>query len=169
MPFVRGIKMKKWNERIPEIANLLNPAFCASVIYSVSFEYQKRKGVPMPFVLAYLILPIILHKTTRERIKSQTNMIVWLQKFPDVLINFPKRAKSLVPFANEALEYMLMQNIAVFENGKINIIKTLSKSAMEKSTDDEILECYKKSEHLGRWFAQIGIVENIYAAWGVKP
>jgi hypothetical protein len=161
--------MENWNKRTSEIANLLNPAFCASVIYSVIFEYQKQKGTPMPFVLTYLILPIILHKNTRERMNSRTNMIVWIQKFPDVLINFPRRTRSMIHFTNEAIEYLLLHQIISFGGSDISISKTLSKAAMQKSTDEEILECYNKSEHLGRWFAQIGVEENIYAAWGVKP
>jgi hypothetical protein len=161
--------MKIWNKRTSEIANLFNPAFSASVIYSVVFEYQKQRGEPLPFVLIYLILPIILHKTTRERINSKTNMIVWVRKFPDVLINFSQRARSMTSFANEAIEYLLLNKIVAFNGSNISISRTLSKAAMQKTTDDEILECYKKSEHLGRWFAQVGVEENIYAAWGVKP
>jgi len=161
--------MKYWNERIQEIANLLNPPFCASIIYSVLYEYQKTKGFPMPFVLTYLILPIILHKNTREIINSKTNMIVWIQRNPTVLVGYPQRAKSLVPFTNEALEYLLLQKNVSFEAFGLNVIKPLSKAVMGKTKDSEILECYNKSEHLGRWFAQIGNEENIYTAWGVKP
>jgi hypothetical protein len=96
-------------------------------------------------------------------------MIVWIQKFPDVLINFPQRAKSLASFTNEAIEYLLLHKIVVFGGSNITISKTLSKATMQKTADDEIIDCYKKSEHLGRWFAQVSVEENIYAAWGVKP
>jgi hypothetical protein len=123
----------------------------------------------MPFVLSYLILPIILHKKTRERIDSKTNMIMWIQKYPDVLVDFPKRARSLVFFTNESLEYLLQEKIISLDNSGLNIIKTLSKSYIEKSADKEIVECYNKSKHLGRWFARMNTEENIYAAWGVKP
>jgi len=163
------IKGKHWTERAPEIANLLNPAFCASIIYSVIFEYQKTREHPMPYVLSYLILPIILHKKTRDRINSRINMTMWIQKYPDVLVDFPQRAKSLVLFSNESVEYLLQEKIICLDNFGVNIIKTLSKSSMEKSLDKEILECYNKAEHLGRWFANMKAEENIYAAWGVKP
>jgi len=162
-------RRKRWVERSPEIANLLNPAFCASIIYSVIFEYQKSRKQPMPFVLSYLILPIILHKNTRERINSRTNMTIWIQKHPDVLINFPQRARSLVLFTNESVEYLLQGKIICFDNFGLNINKTLSKSYFKKELDKEILECYNKSEHLGRWFSEMMAEENIYAAWGVKP
>jgi hypothetical protein len=161
--------VKSWNKRTSEIAYLLNPAFSASVIYSVICEYQKQGGKSFPFVLIYLILPIILHKTTRERINSGTNMIVWIQKFPDVLINFPLRARSMISFANEAIEYLLLHKIIILNGSNISISRTLSKASMQKTTDGEMLDCYKKSEHLGRWFARVGVEENIYAAWGVKP
>jgi len=161
--------MKNWNERTQEIANLLNPPFCASIIYSVSHEYQKIKGVPMPYVLVYLILPIVLHRNTREIINSKTNMTVWIQRNPNVLVGYPERAKSLVPFTNEAVEYLLIQKNITLDEFGLSIIKPLSKAAMGKTKDKEILECYNKSEHLGRWFVQTGNEENIYTVWGVKP
>lgn len=66
--------MIPWSKRTPEIANLLNPSFCAILLYSATFEYQKKaKNNSMPFPLLYLVLPIILHKSTRNRVNSRTN------------------------------------------------------------------------------------------------
>jgi hypothetical protein len=161
--------MDIWKKRAPEIGNLLNPFFCSVVIYYTAFEYQKKKGAPMPFTLVYLILPIILHKNTRERINSKTNMIVWLQKYPDVLIGFHERARDLVLFTNEAIEFLIQGEIITLQKAYLNINKILSRSGMKNFDDTETLECFKKAEHLGRWFAQISIEENIYIAWGVKP
>lgn len=161
--------MDAWNKRVPEIAYLLNPAFCSSIIYHVILEYQKKAKRAFPITLVYLILPIILHKVTRERITSRTNMVVWIQKNPDVLIAFPSRAKSLVPFANESVEFLLQQNILEIMHSEISVIKTLSKAKIDSIADREILECFNRAEHVGRWFAQMGAEENIYAVWGVKP
>lgn len=161
--------MDIWKKRVPEIAYLFNPAFCSLVIYHVILEYQRKAKREFPFTLVYLILPIVLHKSTRERINSRTNMVVWIQRYPDVLIGFPSRAKSLVPFANEAVEFLLQQNILEIEHSELSVVKTLSKAKINAITDQEILECYKKAEHVGRWFAQMGAEENIYAVWGVKP
>lgn len=161
--------MDAWNKRVPEIAYLLNPAFCSTAIYHVILEYQKKVKRGFPFTLVYLILPIVLHKSTRERITSRTNMVVWIQKYPDVLIGFPGRAKSLVPFSNESVEFLLQRNILEMVHSELSIVKTLSKTKIDAIADQEILECYKKAEHVGRWFAQMGAEENIYATWGVKP
>lgn len=161
--------MNAWNKRVPEIAYLLNPAFCSLIIYHVILEYQKKSSRDFPITLVYLVLPIILHKSTRERITSKTNMVVWIQKNPDVLIGFPSRAKSLVPFANESIEFLLQKNILEISHSELSVVKTLSKAKINVIADQEILECINKAAHVGRWFAQMGAEENIYAVWGVKP
>lgn len=163
--------MTRWDRRAPEIANLLSPSFCALILYSTIFEYQKKTKDGLPFPLLYLILPMVLHKSTRDRINSRTNMVVWLQRNPDVLVGFYERAKSLVSFTNEAIEFLLFQETCIINNGKAFITKTVSKSHISQyvTSDEEIKDCIQKSENVGRWFFKMHAPENIYAAWGVKP
>ena len=163
--------MVQWDKRSPEVANLLNPAFCAVVLYAAVAEYQKKAKSGVPFPLLYLLLPIVLHQETRNRVNSKTNMVVWLQRYPDALIGFPERARSLVAFTNEAIEYLLHQHIVNVDNGELTVHKTISKAKMDKlaATDPEISNCILKAAHIGRWFYNMRSEENIYAAWGVKP
>lgn len=163
--------MVQWNKRSPEIANLLNPAFCAVILYVTVAEYQKKAKSGMPFPLLYLLLPIVLHQGTRSRINSKTNMVVWLQRNPDALVGFPERARSLVAFTNEAIEYLLLQQTVHVDSGGLVIQKVLSKAKMDKlAADDlEISDCIQKAAHVGRWFYNMRAEENIYAAWGVRP
>lgn len=163
--------MVQWEKRSPEVANLLNPAFCAVILYATVAEYQKKAKSGMPFPLLYLLLPIVLHQGTRIRVNSKTNMVVWLQRNPDALIGFPERARSLVAFTNEAIEYLMHQQIVNVDNGELTVQKTVSKVKMDKlaASDPEISDCIKKAAHVGRWFHNMRSEENIYAAWGVKP
>lgn len=163
--------MVQWDKRAPEIANLLNPSFCAIILYAAIAEYQKKAKDGIPFPLVYLILPVVLHKSTRYRITSKTNMIVWLQRNPDVLVGFPERAKSLVPYTNEAIDFLLFQETCLINNEKICIAKTISQSGLVHymESDEEIKECIQKAGNVGRWFCSMHATENIYAAWGVKP
>lgn len=163
--------MIPWSKRTPEIANLLNPSFCAILLYSAIFEYQKKAKNNMPFSLLYLVMPIVLHKNTRNRVNSRENMVVWLQRNPDVLIGFADRAKSLIGFTNEAIEFLLFQGNCEIIDGGLSIIKTVSKSKIVQyaANDQEIAECIQKTEHVGRWFYNMHAVENIYTALGVKP
>jgi hypothetical protein len=149
--------MIQWNKRAPEVAYLLNPAFCGSIVYATVFEYQKKEREGMSFPLLYLILPIILHQGTRNGVNSKTNMAVWLQRNPNALVDFPKRARNLVAFTNEAIEFLLDQEIVTVVGGKLAILKTLSPSKMDKiaTNDPEIKECIQKAKHVGKWFCKM--------------
>lgn len=164
--------MKRWSERSPEVAYLLNPAFCSVLIYSVVKEYLNESRTGMPFVLVYLTLPLILHKKTRESIESsKTRMITWIQRHPEVLVNFPHRAKSLIDITNESLEFLLSSKIVILRKGKLNIGNHISNTSILKvfSADSEMEDCLKKTKVIGKWFSRMKNEVNIYAAFGVKP
>lgn len=168
--------MLQWKNRTPEVANLINPSFCALLIYLVIFEHQQKKKLELvpsgfPFPLIYLILPITLRKQIREKVTSRTNMLTWLQNNPSVLIGFSNRAKSLVSFTNDAIHFLLSHKKCVIKNGEIFIEDFISKSKITKyaQIDPEIKDCINKSKAIGRWFYNINSMENIYAAWGVRP
>jgi len=158
-------------EHTPEIINLLNPSFCALILYSGILEYQEKAKSGISFPLIYLMLPIILHKSTRTRISSRTNMVIWLQRNPDAMIGFPERARSLASFASEAIEFLLCQQIISIEGECLIIKKPILKSKMDRyvATESEIADCVNKAAHLGRWFYSMRSDESIYAVWGVSP
>jgi hypothetical protein len=99
--------MKRWSERSNEIAYLLNPAFCGRLLYSLINKYNQEANRPLPFVLAYLVLPLLLHKRTRNAIDSRTQMLIWIQRNESLLVSFAERAEELVPITNEAIELLL--------------------------------------------------------------
>ena len=144
------MEMNSWNMRTHEVAFLLNPAFCGRVLYSTIKTYNDKTCRAFPFPLIYLILPLVLHKETRININSRTQLQLWIQRYPQLLIDFPQRARELVPITNESVEFLL-------QTGKIKFV------------DDEISECLKKGEHIAKWFATAGKVETIYIELGVRP
>ena len=162
--------MRKWCERSKEVAYLLNPAFCGRLIYNTVKKYGEVTHRAFPFPLIYLILPLLLHKHTRELINSRTKMLIWLQRYPEITINFARRTKDLIQITNEAIEFLMQtEKIRLTNNGEVEIVitsKTISKS---KFINDEIKECISKSEHVAKWFAGVGKVETIYVSLGVRP
>ncbi len=160
--------MRNWDKRCREIAYLLNPAFCAGIIFETITSYYNEKKQQFPFPLVYLVLPIVLHKKTRESINSRTHMKVFLQRNPECLVGFAERAKDLVVITNESLEFLLKCNIIRFKNGTLEV-QGLLKKKLQNTMDDEIVDCYKKANSIGKWFARNGMVENIYQCWGVRP
>lgn len=75
--------------RTHEVAYLLNPAFCGRILYSTIKTYNEILNRAFPFPLIYLVLPLVLHKQTRINISSRTQLLVWVQKYSQLLIDFP--------------------------------------------------------------------------------
>lgn len=162
--------MKKWNERTKEVAYLLNPAFCGRILYVAIREYENKTNRAIPFPLIYLILPLVLHKATRDKVDSRTKLWRWTQEHPQLLIDFSYRAKDLISITNEALELLLQSNMVHLNlNGELEYSKIEKAFSKTKYTDEEIIDCLKKSEHIARWFAAAGKTENIYVCLGVRP
>lgn len=162
--------MNNWSHRSKEIAYLLNPAFCGRLIYTTVKQYNLKSEKSMPFPLVYLILPLVLHKNTRERISSRTKLLVWVQQNPELLISYAQRAKELIIITNEAVE-LLLQTKMILINDQAELEINLDNRGLSKNKfkDAEIKECLTKSENVGRWFANAGKVETIFIGLGVRP
>lgn len=162
--------MNSWNERIHEVAYLLNPAFCGRLLYSTISTYCTKTQHGFPFPLVYLVLPLVLHKETREKINSQKRLHVWAQQYPQLLLDFPRRASELIPITNEAIELLLQTGeIILTSNAEFEISIRGNNLTTNKYVDAEIKDCLRKCEHIARWFANAGRVENTYIALGVRP
>lgn len=162
--------MKSWNERTHEVAYLLNPAFCGRLLYAAIKEYERKTQHTFPFPLVYLVLPLVLHKQTRTRISSRTQLLQWIQANQHLLIGFARRTKELVVITNEALELLLQSGlIQITASGELSIAKTQRSLSKTRFVDSEISECITKSEHIARWFASTGKIETIYIGLGVRP
>ena len=162
--------MRKWSERSNEVAYLLNPAFCGRLLYNAIRTYNVEAKRALPFPLVYLVLPLVLHKNTRETISSKTQLLVWLQKYEYLLIGFAKRAKQLVPITNETVELLLLSDlISITSAGELEFNATKQALSKTRFADDEVKECIVKSEHIAKWFARAGKSETIYVSLGVRP
>lgn len=161
--------MRNWNQRTREIAYLLNPAFCGRLLYAAIKEYEKKTSHEFPFPLTYLILPLVLHKQTRDAINSRIMLPQWVQTNQQLLIGFGRRAKDLVLITNEALEFLLQTGMIQLSGD--GTISTLPKKGLSKTkfVNSEISQCIMKSENVARWFANTGKVETIYICLGVRP
>lgn len=162
--------MQEWRNRPREIAYLMNPAFCGALISCVIDNYKKESGKSFPFLLIYLILPLVLHKETREKINSRIKMAVWIEMNQPLLIGFARRVRSFVEITNEALDFLLNIKALDLKQGALLETTAVFKQKGIKFLENEELEdCFKKSKHLARWFARSGTVETIYIHWGIRP
>lgn len=160
--------MRRWEERPSEVAYLLNPAFCGEVIRRCIRKYQETSGA-MPYPLVFLVLPIVLHKKTRERVVPRKQMHTWVQENQDVRLGFGDRARQLLRITSEALTFLIQTGaVTIDEHASLTVVKGRRRKVPEQRSG-EIEDCYSKAELVGRWFSRSGTVATIFTMWGVKP
>lgn len=156
-------------------ANLFNPAFCGLLIHEAISGYTSHTGAGMPFALTFCVLPMTLHKSTREalprRLTFGNGLSAWLEANPTAKIGFDKRLSVLQGVTRESLLYLFQGEMLSLNDG--HLLKPTNKktgNVKELLSDSlEIAECISSSKFVGRWLANSGSPQNTYALLGVRP
>jgi hypothetical protein len=165
--------MKTWAGRPTELAYLFNPAFCGWLLREAVEGYTSVKPAGLPLPIAFLILPVVLHRPTRGLVPGAvtTKLHVWLQEHPEVRVNFAERTKELAPFTREALLFLGVRGqLEVSDDGAVTVAGKLGRGKaglLEHS--EEMKESLSKAKFVGRWFASAGSPATVFQIWGVCP
>lgn len=165
--------MTPWAQRPIEEANLLNPAFCCVALTSASIGYMDIDKEGIPFALTFMVLPIVLHKTTRESLPrdTRTSLASWIQANSGAKVQFAKRVVALAPYTKEAILFGCLHDwFLLGSEGRLQ-------SALNESSNDRFIsqlkneakECVKRSRFLGKWFALAGTAKMVMSLWEIKP
>lgn len=162
--------MKAWNQRPFEVRNLFNPAFCGLVLFKALRGYEELDDQGLPFSLALLVLPLCLHKESREALQqgNRSYLLKVVEANPGLLVGFATRATDLMPFALEALG-MLMERgcIHVSDDGRIRTVQGRVRKSDTGTT--ESVACQRVARFLGKEFARIDDRVTVYTTFGVRP
>lgn len=165
--------MKSWTERTREEAHLLNPPFCCVALTSGCAGFSESSGQPLPFALAFMVLPIVLHKHTRESLPrtTRTSVPAWLQGHAEVRIGFHERLMALKPHTREALRYGLVFDwMAMGDSGRIRCVVTSNQIKRTiRLLNGDAQECISRARFLGKWFGTSPSTETLMALWGIRP
>jgi len=162
------------NARPSEITTLLNPAFCAILLYVGISEFHKIQGKGVSYIFPFLFLPLILHKDTREKLprSSNTTLSSWLTNpcTAIVKVGFATRAQSMSPYTKESLLFAAMHEVLeINEDGMLYPLTELKlKSYISKATPD-LLSCIKSAKLCGKLIARAGDMKTVMSLLGVKP
>lgn len=162
--------MKAWSRRPFEIRNLFNPAFCGLVLFRALRAFEDEDARGMPFSLCLLILPLSLQRESRETLAkgNRSYFLKVVTAHPQMLVEFPRRASDMIPFAFEALGLLMQMGVVeVTDQGRLR-----TRPEGVRKTDPgsaETIACQKVARYLGKQFAQIGDTLTIYATLGVRP
>jgi hypothetical protein len=160
-----------WRNRSRDIANIFNPPFCCTILTSSIFYYQKKFPLGMIFPLTYLVLPLVIHKQTRNclPVTIKTSLPMWVEKNSNLLFQLNDHVNDLKPFLMESILFGFHYNWLKVNNGFVKISLTDNKvKSFDSKLKGEVHECFLKSKFLGRWFSNSGNPETILGLFGVK-
>jgi len=164
--------IKNWQERSLITANLLNPAFCGEVIRRTIVSYNdNEKDAKIPFILAFLILPIVLHKRTRQKmpLRSSTYFHAWVEENEHLFLGFADRAKQMLPYTREAISFLMVHEALSIDDNGLMEVSAYKKATPKGEIATEINEIYKKAELLGKWLRLTGNTQTIFMFLKIRP
>lgn len=165
--------MKPWTKRPIEEANLLNPAFCCISLSSSMVGYKDINGTGMPYPLAFMVLPIVLHKATRESLPrgTRTSMVTWLQEHTEAKLQFIDRVIALRPHTREALLFGSAHGWLVLQGEGVlqTMLTDTDADRFVRQLNDEARECARRARFVGKWLASAGTTQTVMTLWGIRP
>jgi len=162
--------VKRWNQRPFEIRNLFNPAFCGLVLFRAFLGYEEQDARGMPFSLSLLVLPLCLHKDSREVIadSQRSYLLKIVEKNQQIMAGFPDRVTQMLPYAFEGFGLLMERGcIVVADDGRIQTVPDKVRKTV--SGTEETVSGQKVARIVGREFARIADRATVYTTLGVRP
>lgn len=165
--------MTAWTSRSPEERALLNPSYFSVILWHAATGHRTEANASLPFDTAFLVLPLVLHRETRDALPKSvvTSLPVWLDENPLVRARLAERARALVPYTKEALMFGGTRGLLSFTRDGVTAERALKPNITSelKRSNDEIRSCVKKADFVGRWFARTGNAATVMSLLGVRP
>lgn len=164
--------MKRWNQRPFEIRNLFNPAFCGLVLFRALQGYEEGDPRGMPFSLSLIVLPLCLHKDSRELIAGNPRryLLKTVEKNQHILVGFASRVTQLLPYAFEGFGLLIERDcVVVSDDGRIQSLPKKVRKTVDGTGTPETVACQKVARIVGREFARIADRATVYTTFGIRP
>jgi hypothetical protein len=161
-----------WVDRPAEEARNLNPAFCAELIARTIGEFHKNRRGPLSMAVAFLVLPLTLHKATRDALPGRANaaFATWIAENSPLLAELPGRVSRLRPISREALLFAIRYRVlAIHDGGLIPGSRAVRLASRASPSTDDVNEGRAAAGLLGRWFASQATEGSILQGLGIAP
>ncbi len=132
--------------------------------------YEEEDDRGMPFSLSLLVLPLSLHKDSREVIASspRSYLLKTAEKNQQIMVGFADRVTQMLPYAFEGLGLLMERGcIVVADDGRIQtVLKKVRKTVCGTA---ETVACQKVARVVGKEFARIADRATVYTTFGIRP
>lgn len=163
--------IREWENRTAIVANLLNPAFCGEIMRRFIKAYNDKSDNQTSFILCFIVLPIVLHKETREQLPktTKTHLLTWIDSKDALFINFPDRVRDMKAYTKETLIFLLNQQAIIFNNESRIETTTFRKKRFSGEDTEEVEEILKKAEFLGKWLTKVEDIKTLFSFLRITP
>ena len=148
---------------------MLNPALVAAILAAATEEYLRLSKKPMPAPYVFLIVPIVLHRDTRESLPSsnRSHWSTWAANNPLLMVGFPLRALAMRENVREGLRFALRCGaLEIDENGALS--GKLADNARPAPRGD-VRALIAAAGRVGRWLTKLDQPATAFAILGVRP
>lgn len=148
---------------LSEVQAMQNPALGAAVTWTFCQAYTKKSGEPCPLPLAFIVLPIVLHERTRERVSStqaRSGLRKFQEKFTnegDLLLALNERALSMRQLSLASVRLALATGLLALDpvTGKL----WPSEAALPRPVPDSVADLSAAAGKLGEWCSELTLHE----------
>lgn len=170
--------MTEWQARTIEERNLLNPAFCAVLLWNVAKGYQSEAAAAnadvglLPIELAFVSASFVLRGQTRRQLPStvRTSLATWIRDQPLERSAVAKGVVILRPYVREALLFGAQHGVLSMQRrhvaGDIGATRKITRYLKQSSA--EVRDCVGRAGFVGRWLYRAGTVSTVLAMLGVQ-
>jgi len=162
--------VKRWDRRPIEIRNLFNPAFCGLVLFRALCGYEEKNAMGMPFSLSLLVLPLCLHKDSRELIanNSRSYLLKTTENNQQIMIGFADRVTQMLPYTFEGFGLLMERGcLTISQDGCIQTVQGKVRKRIKGT--NETISCQQTAHIIGKEFARISDRVTVYTTFGIRP
>lgn len=170
--------MTPWDNRAQEELALFNPSFCATLLWCAAegathVENATNLTHGPESELLYLVLPLVLHRVTRDALPrdTRTSLLTWTNSNSLLCLLLAERARVLVPFTREGLNFGGRYSLLRWDRQTVvanSSFKKKNEGYAKKSTT-EVQDCIRRASFVGKWFQRTGDASTVMAILGVRP
>jgi len=171
--------MTSWHERTIEQRDLLNPAFCAVVLWHIALGYREEAlstgsgegGLPLE--LSFVGASLVLRGQTRSKLPGtiRTSLIAWLQDNPLERSAIARGVEILRPYVREAIIFGVHHGALMTAGPSLAPIDS-AKNKMTiyvKQASPDVQDCVRRGQFVGRWLQKNGTSGTTLALLGLEP
>lgn len=162
--------MKRWDQRPFEVKNLFNPGFCGLILFRALQGFEEIDPDGIPFSLTFLVLPLCLHKDSRQLIADspRSYLLKIVERNPQLLVGFADRTRELMPFVLEAFGLLMAKGcFVVSPDGRVKTVPDLVRKSITGT--QETVSCQRVARTVGKEFARIADRVTVYTTFGIRP